>query len=254
MIFENHNQFLDFVLTIEVITVYDVLYLVMRLVRRFYITMKKFKSLKDHVYDYIAAQIREGVLLPDHRINENAICKELNISRTPVREALIQLSAEGILENQARRGFVIRSMTPEDVKENYAVIGILDGYAAKLACDNMTERDLADMSFYIETMDIAVNSGNYDMYFKQQRVFHHVYINKCGNSVLIDTLEKAKNKLLKRTYSEEECKTLRQIFLDTNNEHRQILKLFQEKDKEKLLLYLSEIHWSQDSANFDNVI
>ena len=56
--------------------------------------MERFKTLKDHVYEYIAEQIRAGSLLPDQRINENVICEELNISRTPVREALIQLSAE----------------------------------------------------------------------------------------------------------------------------------------------------------------
>lgn len=90
--------------------------------------MERFKTLKDHVYEYIAEQIRAGSLLPDQRINENVICEELNISRTPVREALIQLSAEGILENKARRGFIIRSMSEQDVRELYTVIGVLDGY------------------------------------------------------------------------------------------------------------------------------
>ena len=49
--------------------------------------MKRFKSLKDHVYDYIETQIKEGKLSPNQRINEAVICKELNISRTPARRA-----------------------------------------------------------------------------------------------------------------------------------------------------------------------
>ncbi len=53
--------------------------------------MHRFKTLKDHVYDYIAEQILLGKLQPEEKINENAVCKELSISRTPVREALIQL-------------------------------------------------------------------------------------------------------------------------------------------------------------------
>ena len=56
--------------------------------------MPKFKTLKDHVYDYIAEQIMEGRLRPSEKINETAICEELSISRTPVREALIQLAGE----------------------------------------------------------------------------------------------------------------------------------------------------------------
>ena len=64
--------------------------------------MEKFKTLKDHVYDYIAEAIREGKLLPGERISENDICTELDISRTPVREALIQLAAEGVIQNKSR--------------------------------------------------------------------------------------------------------------------------------------------------------
>ena len=69
--------------------------------------MKKYKTLKDHVYDYIAEQILEGNLIPSQRINETAISQELSVSRTPVREALIQLSCEDILENVPRKGFVL---------------------------------------------------------------------------------------------------------------------------------------------------
>lgn len=216
--------------------------------------MERFKTLKDHVYEYIAEQIRAGNLLPDQRINENVICEELNISRTPVREALIQLAAEGILENKARRGFIIRSMTEQDVRELYTVIGVLDGYAAKLACDSLTEQDFADLSFYIETMDLAIKAGNFEMYHKQQVIFHQLYIDKCGNSALIDTIAKSKNKLLKKTYSEEIHKDTKDVLYATNKEHREILRLFREKDKEGLFKYLAETHWTPAYAAYDVIV
>ncbi|MGC2873472.1 GntR family transcriptional regulator [Ihubacter sp. mB4P-1] len=213
--------------------------------------MERFKTLKDHVYEYIAAQIREGNLIPDQRINENIICEELNISRTPVREALIQLSAEGILENKARRGFLIRSISEKDVRELYSVIGILDGYAANLACNALTEQDYADLSFYIEAMDLAIRSGNYDMYHKQQVSFHQLYIDKCGNNALIDTIAKSKNKLLKKTYSEATHQDAKKVLHATNDEHREILRLFQTKDKEGLFRFLSQTHWTPAYASYD---
>ena len=216
--------------------------------------MERFKTLKDHVYEYIAEQIRSGSLLPDQRINENVICEELNISRTPVREALIQLSAEGILENKARRGFIIRSMTEQDVRELYTVIGVLDGYAAQLACDALTEQDYADLSFYIDTMDLAIKAGNFEMYHKQQMIFHQLYIDKCGNGALIDTIAKSKNKLLKKTYSEDIHKDTKDVLYDTNKEHREILRLFQEKDKEGLFKYLAETHWTPAYAAYDMIV
>ncbi len=216
--------------------------------------MERFKTLKDHVYDYIAEQIRDGALLPDKRVNENVICEELNISRTPVREALIQLAAEGVLENRARKGFVIKAMSHTDIKEIYAVIGVLDGYAAKLSCDNLTEQDYADMAFYIDAMELAINSGNYEMYYKQQTTFHQLYINKCGNNTLIDTIAKTKNKLLKKTYIDDDDQTLKEVFAKTNNEHRKILELFKAKDTETLFHYIADTHWMPDYATYDMIV
>ena len=216
--------------------------------------MEKFKTLKDHVYSYIAEKIREGSLLPGQRINENVICQELNISRTPVREALIQLSAEGVLENRSRKGFRIYSMTENDVKELYTVIGVLDGYAAYLACDRLTKQDHADMSFYIESMNLAINAGNFEMYHRQQSIFHQLYIDKCGNNTLIDTIEKSKNKLLKKTYTDDKDGKTKKVLLATNEEHRVILSLFQEKKADALFHYLVNTHWLPAYAAYEIII
>lgn len=216
--------------------------------------MEKFKTLKDHVYEYIADQIRDGSLLPEQRVNENVICESLNISRTPVREALIQLTAEGVLENRARKGFVIKSISEKDVGEIYAVIGVLDGYAAKSSCDHLSKQDLADMAFYIETMDLAIKAGNFEMYHKQQVAFHQTYIDQCGNDALIDSIDKLKNKLLKKSYTEDVSGSTQTVLYATNDEHREILELFKAKDKEGLFRYLSEKHWTPAYAAYDAII
>lgn len=216
--------------------------------------MDKFKTLKDHVYDYIADQIRVGNLMPGERINENSICTELNISRTPVREALIQLTAEGLLENRARKGFMIRPMAEKDVCELYQLIGVLDGFSAKQACPYLTAKDLNDMEFYIETIELAIKAGNFEMYHKQQESFHQLYLDKCGNAVLIDTIRQAKHKLLKKTYTDDPEGKTRQVLYTTNQEHREILKLFQAQDAEKLFQYLSEVHWRPTHAAFDVIV
>lgn len=216
--------------------------------------MKRFKTLKDHVYDHIEDQIRNGTLRPDQRINEAALCEELGISRTPVREALIQLAAEGILENNARKGFVLKKVDKCSVEELYSVIGILDGHAARLACPVLTENDLSDMAFYVDAMELAIQSGNYQMYDKHQVIFHQFYIDKCGNSALIDVLEKTKNKLLNRTYIRDPEGKLEEILRATNEEHRRILDLFREKDGKKLFEYLSEVHWRPAYAPYEIIL
>lgn len=75
----------------------------------------KYRSLKDHVYDYIAQKIQDGTLLPNQKINEAEICKKLDISRTPTREALFQLTSDNLLQYIPRRGFIV---APFDAGKN----------------------------------------------------------------------------------------------------------------------------------------
>ncbi|WP_312653328.1 GntR family transcriptional regulator [Aminipila sp.] len=210
--------------------------------------MYKFQSLKDHVYDYIADQILKGNLLPNEKINENKICQELNISRTPVREALIQLSSENVLENVPRKGFVLRTLDSKEAAEIYQVVGILDGYAAVLACPKLTEKTLKDMEFYIDSMDLAITSCNYEMYYKQQEIFHQLYLMECGNSTLMDSLLKLKNKFLTKNYDLSQMEDVKAVLFETNNEHKEMLRLFCEHKTAELEIYIREVHWDPSKS------
>ena len=62
-------------------------------------------NLKEKVYEYITSNIINGEIMPKQRIDEQQICRELAVSRTPVREALLQLVAEGVLSKESEKGF-----------------------------------------------------------------------------------------------------------------------------------------------------
>ena len=205
--------------------------------------MERFKTLKDHVYDFIAEEIREGKLLPGQRISENDICTELEISRTPVREALIQLAAEGIINNTSRKGFTIKTITVKELSELYTVIGALDAAAARLSCGRLTKHDYDDMSFYIESIDVAIKAGNFDIYHRQQLAFHQVYIQKCGNKTLIVYIETAKNKLLSKVYTNSVEQHAMDMLYDVNDEHRRILQLLKDGDQDGVSKFITEKHW-----------
>lgn len=213
--------------------------------------MKKYKTLKDHVYSYITEQVLEGNLLPSQRINETAISQELSVSRTPVREALIQLSCEGILENVPRKGFVLKGVSEKEASELYIVIGPLDGTAAQMACDILTEKDLSRMDFYIQSMDLAIKTDNYEMYLEQQELFHSVYIEKCDNEVLEDTISRLKSKFFTRGFSKDNASRSKEYLALINDEHREILRLFKEKDKNALFDYITNVHWSPSNAHHE---
>ena len=105
----------------------------------------EFLSLKDHVYNFIAEQIRLGKLNSNEKVNEQDICQQLNISRTPVREALIQLAADGFLDSAPRRGFRVKPLTKKESEDIYRILAPLDALAAELAANYLTPEDLKSM-------------------------------------------------------------------------------------------------------------
>lgn len=215
--------------------------------------MGEFLTLKDHVYNYIAEQIRGGGLVPGKKINENSISEKLKISRTPVREALIQLASEGLLENVPRKGFVIRHLNVEEAKEIYLIIGVMDGLAVSLACPALTEQNLKDMEFYISSMDLAIETGNYSMYHKLQEEFHGVYMALCPNQNLVNLLIQLKKKFLRRSYVAEPQSSMKDILFTTNREHREIVRLIRERDTAALELYLRNVHWNEQKAYMETI-
>lgn len=208
-------------------------------------------SLKDHVYEYIAEKLKDGSLKPNDKINEKHLSDKLDVSRTPVREALIQLAAEGLLESEPRRGFRVKPLVLEEARDLYQLIGHLDAMAAILALDNMTEEDISSMKSLHSKMNKSIKEENFEEYYKLQIEFHNIYLNRCGNKQLINTLEQIKMRFIKQGYSDLESHRLDETFNETNSQHLKIISLFEEKDGNELERFLKEIHWDIDYAIFD---
>lgn len=216
--------------------------------------MTTFLSLKDHVYNYISEKINEGSLKPDEKINEKTIMADLDISRTPIREALIQLSTEGYLENIPRRGFIVKQVDMKKSKEIYSLLGVLDAFAANLSFDKVSEEDLNQMDRLTKLMSDAIDRYDLKDYYQIQKNFHAIYINKCDNEELIRTLSLLKRTFIRQTYSETENENLTLVLRNTNDEHIEIVKLFRADDKMKLELFLRNVHWNPELAYYDSLL
>ena len=88
-------------------------------------------------------------------------------------------------------------------KELYALIGLLEGYAAKLVVGAITQKVLSNMDFYVASMNLAIDSGNDEMYYQIQAQFHDVYLSLCDNKTLLDTLAQMKKKFVRKVYRTE---------------------------------------------------
>jgi DNA-binding GntR family transcriptional regulator len=214
--------------------------------------MMEFKSLKDHVYDYLSTQIQQNRLKPGEKINEKTLCDHLGISRTPVREALIELANEDLLERRPRRGFLVKALTKEEVKEIYKVLGCLEGVAAAGAISCLSAREFTAMEVLIRSMDEAILKKKSERFYKLQKDFHDVYISACGNKHLVRIINSVKSRFLRQAYrqletEEDHFRALRQF----NDEHRVVLELLQAGKKDELEDYLKDVHWNVDYARMD---
>lgn len=217
------------------------------------IDMSQYLSLKDHVYNYISEKINDGSLKPEDKINEQQISDALEISRTPIREALIQLAAEGYLESIPRKGFRVRNLDYNKAKELYEIIGLLDGRIAYLTIDIISEEDIRNMEFLADSMTAAIEQDLSNRYYELQVDFHNTYINLCKNQEMINLLNQLKRSFLRKYYvfghSQEEIEILK----ETNQEHYEIIRLFKEKKKEELERYIRDVHWSKEKAIYDSL-
>jgi DNA-binding GntR family transcriptional regulator len=215
--------------------------------------MSQYLSLKDHVYNYISEKINDGSLKPEDKINEQQISDALEISRTPIREALIQLAAEGYLESIPRKGFRVRNLDYNKAKELYEIIGLLDGRIAYLTIDIISEEDIRNMEFLADSMTAAIEQDLSNRYYELQVDFHNTYINLCKNQEMINLLNQLKRSFLRKYYvfghSQEEIEILK----ETNKEHYEIIRLFKEKKKEELERYIRDVHWSKEKAIYDSL-
>lgn len=212
--------------------------------------MNTYHSLKDLVYNYIADLINDGELSDDHKVNEQRVCDALDVSRTPVREALIQLSADGYLENVPRRGFYVKRMTVENAREIMEVVGPLDGRAALLAVKAVTEEDIAQMKFLHGSMQIAIETGLFDKYSTLQSEFHDCYVQKCGNQKLVELIGRFRRFFIKGEHAGGGEGDLKALLLTENEEHAQIVRLFEEGDGEGLQRFIRDVHWGSHNAQY----
>lgn len=215
--------------------------------------MGRYMSLKDHVYKYISEKINIGELKPDDKINEQKICTELGISRTPIREALIQLASDGYLYNQPRRGFRVKYLSVKKVRDLYEIIGTLDGHAAAKSVDHITEEDLSKMRFLADSMETSIRDGHGNTYYELQVKFHDVYLARCGNEELPKALEQLKNNFFRKFYIFEDPNNEAEVLLETNQQHFEIIRLFEDKQEYELERFIRDVHWASDKAQFDSL-
>ncbi|MCK0167060.1 GntR family transcriptional regulator [Jannaschia sp. S6380] len=145
------------------------------------------RSLHDQAVEQIRDLIIEGHLEPGHRIDEAALTTELGISRTPFREALRTLAAEGLVEIRPSRGSRVRKLAAEEVHSMLELQAHLESLAGRLACERATDPEIAELLDLHDRMIALYDARDRLPYYKLNQAFHTRLAEVSGNSALAET-------------------------------------------------------------------
>lgn len=115
-------------------------------------------TLRDAAAEEIRRRVFAAELHPGARIDQEALARDLGVSRVPIREALITLHDEGIVENVAHRGAFVARLSREDVHDHYRLLGVVAGLAAERAAAHLSAAEVEDLrrlAAHMETVDSA---------------------------------------------------------------------------------------------------
>lgn len=151
------------------------------------------------LHEQVAQRLRqmlvEGVIPPGGKLNERTLCEELNISRTPLREAIKMLAAEGLVELLPNRGSVAVQLSEADVFHTFEVMAGLEGLSAELAAQRVTEAELSEIQALHYDMMAAYTRRDLSAYYQINAAIHRSLNAAAKNPVLTATYNQANARL-----------------------------------------------------------
>ncbi|GAB5469971.1 MAG: GntR family transcriptional regulator [Rhodospirillales bacterium] len=122
--------------------------------------------------DTLEEEIVTGVFQPGDRLDEAALAARFGVSRTPIREALFQLAAAGLVESRARKGTFVLTIGPRRLMEMFDVMAELEALCARIAARRATAADLAQIQAAHAACEAAVSLGDREAYYYRNETFH----------------------------------------------------------------------------------
>ena len=179
----------------------------------------------------VAARLRELIvtlaLPPGAKLEEKALCARLGVSRTPFREAMRVLEAEGLVVITPRRGFRVSTVTARDLEQAFPILGSLEALAAELACPRLTDHALAALRRHQDAMRAAHEAGDLDAYFRLNEQIHRAIREASGNDTLLAMLDSFSTRVRRARYL---ANTSPQRWAAALDEHEDILRALSQRD------------------------
>lgn len=145
-------------------------------------------TLVQRIYHRVRALIESGVIQSGERLDERALAERMDVSRTPLREAVGKLAEEGLVEHRPYKGNFVRTFTAKQVSDIYEVRKMLEGLAVRLAVPKLTDEDVTEVRAILDDIATALDHGDIAEYSAADQRFHDAMARLAGNEALREAL------------------------------------------------------------------
>jgi len=196
----------------------------------FNVTMNEYLPLRDVVFNTLRQAILRGELKPGERLMEIQLANKLGVSRTPIREAIRKLELEGLVLMIPRKGAEVADITEKSLLDVLEVRRALEELSADLACDRITEEEIAELKAAAEEFKKTLKSSDVTEIAEADVKFHDVIYLATKNQKLIQLLNNLREQMYR--YRVEYLKR-EEVYEQLIREHEEIIEHISRKEKEE---------------------
>ncbi len=190
----------------------------------------KAESLKDQIYKLIKNNIVNNVYVDDQILNERAISEELQVSRTPVREALKALEADGWVEYIPYKGIVVKKIGLKELKDIFEIRRALEELMVELALPHMSPEALEALERCLADQRDMTESGDIHRFSASDTEFHNIILHATTNAMLKKSITDIRDKITRLGINS--LLSGKGRFLETLDEHRRIIDALKNRNLE----------------------
>lgn len=187
------------------------------------------KPLREHVYEQLKRRLLTGKIRPGTRMMEIDLAADLGVSRTPVREAIRELSKEGLVTIEPRRGAFASEISVKDMIDTLTVREDLDALAAYLASSRITKAEEKKLLELTDRYAEAIEAGDMDTMIRTDEAFHKRVARLSGNKTLYQVVRTVQTQVLRFRYLYYEDLA---NYQNMPTEHREIIEALVSGDSE----------------------
>lgn len=191
----------------------------------------KRQTLSESIYQQLLAAISDGALIPGEKLVIDELARELNVSNSPVREALKSLQRDGLVTEIPYGGMYVSDLSETELLEFFNVRGVLEGYAIRIAAEQMDETDLDEIQQALEKLEAVSNTDSIKEHFKENADFHNLIYSKANGKLLPELINQLKRNTERYQFLIEFLDE--KYFEATGEEHRKLVQLLRDKNGEE---------------------